>query len=140
MHPFLITHASKILYGSLLAIALYACWNTYDNYQDMKQTIIKQSEKIVHQQNQLSILAKVADENAKLYYKAKQDEADLLVKLQSLNVKITNIKEQHKQELSTIEKEIDNAPEEIKQCLRTNLPESIISSLRKPSEASNSIR
>ena len=137
MYSFLITHASKLIYGSLIAIALYACWNTYDNYQDMKQTIINQSEKITNQKNQLTILATVADGNAKLYMKAKEDEADLLNRLLSLNVKITTIKEQHKQELSTIEKEIDNAPEEIKQCLRTNLPDGIVSSLRKSTEASN---
>lgn len=137
MYSFLITHASKILYGSLIAIALYACWNTYDTYQDMKQKVAEQSETIINQKNQLSVLATVADENAKLYYKAKQDEAELLNKLQSLNMKITSIKEQHKQELSTIEKEIDNAPEQIKQCLRSDIPNSIVSSLRQPTEASN---
>lgn len=103
----------------------------------MKQTISTQSETIVQQSLKLEILAKTANDNAEAYRKAKQDEAALLSKLQSLNKTITQIQDKHKQELSSIEKEIDNAPEEIKQCLRTNLPESIVSSLRKSTEASN---
>lgn len=137
MYTFILQNASKLIYGSLIAIALYACWNVYNNYQNMKQTISTQSDTIAQQSLKLEILAKTANDNAEAYKKAKQDEAALLLQLQSLNVKITDIKEKHKQELSSIEKEIDNAPEEIKQCLRTNLPESIVSSLRKSTEASN---
>ena len=132
MYTFILTNASKLFYGSLIAIALYACWNVYDNYQDMKQTISTQSDTIVQQEVALKLLADTAQANADAYKKAKQDEAALLSKLQSLNKTITQIQDKHKQELSSIEKEIDNAPEQIKQCLRTSLPEPIVSSLRKP--------
>ena len=103
----------------------------------MKQTISTQSNTITQQEVALKLLADTAQANADAYKKAKTDEAALLLKLQSLNVTITQIQDKHRQELSSIEKEIDNAPEQIKQCLRSDIPNSIVSSLRKPTETSN---
>lgn len=134
MYTFILANASKLIYGSLIAITLIACWNVYDTYQDMKQTIKVQSETITQQSLKLEIIAKTANDNAEAYKKAKADEALLLSKLQSLNVTITQIQDKHKQELSSIEKEIDNAPEQIKQCLRSDIPNNIVNSLRKQSK------
>lgn len=131
MYSFILSNASKLFYGSLIAIAIYACWSIYDNYTDMKDNITEQSETISSQRNQLEILSNVADENAKLYMKAKADTVYLTEQINTLNVKITSITNQQQSDISTIHKEIDNASEEIKQCLRSPLPESIVSSLRK---------
>lgn len=97
----------------------------------MKDKIAIQTETISSQRNQLEILSTVADENAKLYMKAKADTVYLTEQINTLNVRIASIVNQQQSDISTIQKEIDNAPEEIKQCLRSPLPESIVSSLRK---------
>ena len=131
MYTFLLQNASKLFYGSLIAIAIYTCWNIYDNYTDMKDTITEQSETISSQRTQLEILSNVADENAKLYFKAKADTVYLTEQINTLNVRITSIINQQQSDISTIQKEIDNAPEEIKQCLRSSIPDGIVSSLRK---------
>lgn len=131
MSTFLLQNASKLFYGSLIAIAIYSCWNIYDNYTDMKDTIAEQSETISSQRTQLEILSNVADENAKLYFKAKADTVYLTEQINTLNVRITSITNQQQSDISTIQKEIDNAPEEIKQCLRSSIPDGIVSSLRK---------
>lgn len=131
MYTFLLQNASKLFYGSLIAIAIYTCWNIYDNYTDMKDTIATQSETISSQRTQLEVLSNVADENAKLYMKAKADTVYLTEQINTLNVRITSIINQQQSDISTIQKEIDNAPEEIKQCLRSSIPDGIVSSLRK---------
>lgn len=131
MYTLILQNASKLFYGSLIVIALYACWNVYDNYTDMQDKIAEQSETISSQKNQLEILSNVADENAKLYFKAKADTVYLTEQINTLNVKITSITNQQQSDISTIQKEIDNAPEQIKQCLRSPLPSNIVSSLRK---------
>lgn len=131
MYSFILSNASKLFYGSLIAIAIYTFWNIYDNYTDMQDTIEEQSETISNQRNQLEILSNVADENAKLYMKAKADTVYLTEQINTLNVRITSITNQQQSDISTIQKEIDNAPEEIKQCLRSSIPDGIVSSLRK---------
>ena len=131
MYTFLLQNASKLFYGSLIAIAVYTCWNIYDNYTDMLDTIAEQSETISHQRTQLEILSNVADENAKLYFKAKADTVYLTEQINTLSVRITSITNQQQSDISTVQKEIDNAPEEIKQCLRSPLPDGIVSSLRE---------
>lgn len=132
MYSFIISNASKLFYGAIIAIAAYACWNVYDNYTDMQETIEIQSETISNQKNQLSILATVADENARLYFKAKADSEYLSNQIYILNKDIAEIQSKQKSEEISIHKEIDNAPEEIKKCLRSDLPDSVVSSLRKP--------
>lgn len=131
MYTFLLQNASKLFYGSLIAIAIYTFWNIYDNYTDMQDTITEQSETISSQRTQLEILSNVADENAKLYFKAKADTVYLTEQINTLNIRITSIINQQQSDISTIQKEIDNAPEEIKQCLRSPFPDGIVSSLRK---------
>lgn len=97
----------------------------------MQDTIAEQSETISSQRTQLEILSNVADENAKLYMKAKADTVYLTNQISTLSTKIQQITNKQQSDISTIQKEIDNAPEEIRQCLRSPLPDGVVSSLRE---------
>lgn len=133
MYSFLFKHASTLLYGALISIAVASGWVFYSHYTNLKTSLAEANKTVIEQSVAMTQLNESNKHNVEQYQKQKQSYDRLLTDLKALEDKKVEQNSRAQKEQSEIKEAIDNAPNEIKECLRMPIPESAIRSLRKPS-------
>jgi seryl-tRNA synthetase len=133
MYSFILKHGSTLLYGGLIAIVLFSGYSFHSHYTGMKESLTEANKTVIEQSIALTQLNEANSHHISLYQQQKLSYDKLLIDLKALEDKKAQQNSQAQKEQSEIKEAIDNAPNEIKECLRMPIPDSAIRSLRKPS-------
>jgi hypothetical protein len=133
MYSFILKHGSTLLYGGLIAIVLFSGYSFYSHYTGLKESLADANKTVIEQSIAMTQLNEANKHNVEQYHKQKLSYDQLLLDLKTLEDKKAQQNSQAQKEQSEIIEAIDNAPNEIKECLRMPIPDSAIRSLRKPS-------
>ena len=131
MYSFILKHGSTLLYVGLIAILLFSGYSFYSHYTRLKESLAEANKTVIEQSIAMTQLEATNQHNVEQYQKQKQSYEDLLISLKALEDIKAQQNSQAQKEESEIKEAIDNAPNEIKECLRMPIPDSAIRSLRK---------
>jgi predicted nucleic-acid-binding protein len=131
MYSFILKHGSTRLYVGLIAIVLFSGYSFYSHYTRLKESLAEANKTVIEQSIAMTQLEATNQHNVEQYQKQKQSYEDLLISLKALEDIKAQQNSQAQKEESEIKEAIDNAPNEIKECLRMPIPDSAIRSLRK---------
>jgi predicted nucleic-acid-binding protein len=131
MYSFILKHGSTLLYVGLIAIVLFSGYSFYSHYTGLKESLAEANKTVIEQSIAMTQLEATNQHNVEQYQKQKQSYEDLLISLKALEDIKAQQNSQAQKEESEIKEAINNAPNEIKECLRMPIPDSAIRSLRK---------